>query len=157
MTGLVHVSELLAEWVASLNPEAEVRYRQALCREAYERGYEAGHADGYVECAGDVKAAHQGLYAIFKRHHDVAVNRYRSWCKACRTPVRRPGCRECKPGYLCKDCRIPRPRPNCQDCQDCTPDTWVLPRDDDYTGGRVAWRSSPSGPTTTTRETGSAQ
>jgi hypothetical protein len=115
----VPLADMLAAWVDSLNPEAEIRYRLALCREAEERGYERGHGAGYAEAVADVKAAEHGIYRIIKDNHDVAERRWHLCCHHCRLN----GC-----------------HPNCPRCESRTPETFADPRDDDYTGGPVSTR-----------------
>ena len=127
MTGPVHVSQLLAEWVDSLNPEAEIRYRMALCREHYGRGVGDGYGLGYVAAIEDVKAAQHGIYEVLRHCHEVGTARWHVCCGRCRLHGHRTGCTA---------------------CQQRTPDTMGQEHPDDYTGGRVAWESH-SAPTTT--------
>ena len=113
------LADLLAQWVESLNPEAEIRYRHALCREAYDRGLSAGHDAGYAEAIADVKAAEHGIYRIIKDNHDVSERKWHLCCPSCRLT----GC-----------------HPNCPRCESRTAETFAGPRDDDYTGGPVSAR-----------------
>jgi hypothetical protein len=77
MNGLV---ALVAELVAALDPDSEIRYRRQLAREAYQRGYSAGQKAGYEHAARDMAAAwHAAAVPVSRGGPSYAELERRRW------------------------------------------------------------------------------
>lgn len=62
--------------VDAIDPEAEIRYRQQLAKEAATAERERARSEGYAAAIADVKAAEHGIVGIFR---DVAETEARRW------------------------------------------------------------------------------
>jgi hypothetical protein len=68
--------ELVAALVEAIDPEAEIRYRQQLAREAASAERERAWSEGYLAAVAELKAVQLGLYDQLRGVREIEVRRW---------------------------------------------------------------------------------